>query len=273
MSRSCGRQPSSQVSSVTTSAVNPAAFARSSRLSADVVVVGPVQLEPAQRRRRSPSRRPRARTDETVDSAMPMPSSAATRATARSASGCTIDCTPIGAVITGAAQRRAEHGGGQVAIGRAGEHARHDPPPVEGLAVGPRGGARAGRARRRTRTARVQRARGRASSSSAGSVGERPGGRRPCPAGRSRWRTPTASSRPGSSVRRTGPCRSSPPARRSPGGTANSALPVCRMYSLSRSCAPSRRWIGTNCVRGSFWNAMKNSPASSRPVLGSMPSV
>jgi hypothetical protein len=34
---------------------------------------------------------------------MPIPSSCVTRAAASSASGCTIDCTPIGEVITGAA--------------------------------------------------------------------------------------------------------------------------------------------------------------------------
>ncbi len=40
--------------------------------------------------------------DDTVDSAMPMPSSCRHPCGRRSASGCTIDCTPIGEVITGA---------------------------------------------------------------------------------------------------------------------------------------------------------------------------
>jgi hypothetical protein len=40
---------------------------------------------------------------------------------------------------------------------------------------------------------------------------------------------------------------------RTPGGTANTALDVCLMYSLSASSAPSRRCSSTNCRCGSRW--------------------
>lgn len=67
----------------------------------------------------------------------------------------------------------------------------------------------------------------------------------------------------GTRIRTTGRPETSPhpnkafphqsPAADKPGGTANRALPVWRMYSLRLSCCPSRVWIGTNCRRGSFW--------------------
>ncbi len=57
-----------------------------------------------------------------------------------------------------------------------------------------------------------------------------------------------------------------------PGGTANSPDPVCWRYSIRPSFEDSWFCIGMYCVTGSRTNAMKNSPASSRPSA-SLPSV
>ena len=50
-----------------------------------------------------------------------------------------------------------------------------------------------------------------------------------------------------------------------PGGTANSAEPVCWMYSFSASWRARLVCIGTKCCTGSRMYAMKNNPASRLP--------
>ena len=58
-----------------------------------------------------------------------------------------------------------------------------------------------------------------------------------------------------------------------PGGTAKTALPVWTMYSLRASLAARLFWIAMKPWSRLRWNARKKRPASSSPVVGSMPSV
>ena len=61
------------------------------------------------------------------------------------------------------------------------------------------------------------------------------------------------------------------PPRETPGGQANTALPVWWTYSLSASAASGG--LELDELAGCFMNAMKNRPPSSVPVCGSIPSV
>ena len=72
---------------------------------ADLVVVRPVELEPARRRRPFASATSSMVCEEAVESTIGRPSAAAARAVASSPSGWMIDCTPTGASSTGAGIR------------------------------------------------------------------------------------------------------------------------------------------------------------------------
>ena len=142
-----GARRAVNVSRVTTSAVYPAALARSRKLTASVLVVRPVQLEPA---------RPVAvRLGDLLDGVRGRRAQHHRHALGRGRPG-------GGELAVGVQDRlhadRARAGPGPASrcraprpTGRArrrpAQHPRHDPPPVERLPVGPRGRAGAGRAR------------------------------------------------------------------------------------------------------------------------------
>ena len=135
-SRSTVRHASVHVSSVSTSVVKPAAFARDRML-----IVTSLSLGQYSWYHRGPSPLDSATSsivcDEAVERTIGTPSAAAARAVASSPSGWTIDCTPTGASSTGAGMLGAEHRRGEVALRGVGQHPRHDPPAVERLPVRP----------------------------------------------------------------------------------------------------------------------------------------
>jgi XTP/dITP diphosphohydrolase len=86
------------------------------------------------------------------------------------------------------------------------------------------------------------------------------------------WRAHWPTDEPGAQDSSDEPQKSPWPPSGSPGGHANSAVPVWVMYSFSLSLRDRAICIGTNEVRGSRTKAMKNRPASRCPKP-SVPSV